>query len=82
MIHELKTIQPFFEEVWCNRKTFELRRNDRGFKVGDILKLFEYDIETNKYSGRYCFVEVISILENFPGIQSDYCIMSIRMKNK
>ena len=39
MIHALKTLPEYFEAVWENKKTFELRKNDRDFKVGDYLAL-------------------------------------------
>lgn len=41
--HELKLWTVFFEDTY--RKPFELRRNDRGFKVGDRLHLREWDPE-------------------------------------
>jgi len=28
-IHELKTIQPHFDNVWCGLKSFEVRKDDR-----------------------------------------------------
>lgn len=42
MIHELKEWPPFFEAVKEGKKTFEVRKDDRGFKVGDELMLREY----------------------------------------
>lgn len=50
-LHELKTVQPYFDAVWNQQKPFELRKNDRGFKEGDYLLLREYDPDTG-YSGR------------------------------
>ena len=40
--HHLKTVQPYFGDVKAGNKTFELRKNDRDFKVGDIVTLREY----------------------------------------
>lgn len=40
--HELKTWQPYFQEVLEGRKTFEVRRADRPFAVGDMLWLREF----------------------------------------
>lgn len=37
--HLLKTVQPFYNDVAAGRKTAELRFNDRGYAVGDILLL-------------------------------------------
>lgn len=48
-VHELKLQQPFFDDVFFNRKDFEVRKNDRNFKVGDRLKLIEFPSENPKY---------------------------------
>ena len=39
MLHVLKTVQPYFEALWSGEKRFEVRKNDRGFEVGDSLCL-------------------------------------------
>lgn len=44
MIHELKILHEYFEAVTSGRKQFEIRKNDRGFKVGDQLILCEHDL--------------------------------------
>lgn len=43
MIHELKTHPAYFERLFDGSKTFELRRDDRGYQPGDVLILREYD---------------------------------------
>lgn len=50
--HDLKTWPEPFEAVWSGRKNFEIRRNDRDFKVGDTLLLREYEPEKQAYTGR------------------------------
>lgn len=77
IIHELKTINPHFKQVWDGDKTFELRKNDRDFRVNDWLKLKEYDKEYDLYSGREVMCLVTHILENYTGIEKGYCILSI-----
>lgn len=42
MIHELKTWPRFFEAIKTGRKTFEVRKDDRGFMPGHTLKLREW----------------------------------------
>lgn len=41
MEHVLKTIEPYFSAVLSGDKTFEIRRNDRGFQKGDTLVLLD-----------------------------------------
>lgn len=50
-IHELKTWPAFFWPVVHGDKTFELRKNDRDFQVGDVLVLREWDPVTEQYTG-------------------------------
>ena len=52
MTHDLKTWPEYFAAVLDGSKTFELRSNDRGFSVGDLLRLREWDPETSAYTGR------------------------------
>lgn len=42
-IHELKTWPEPFEALIAGRKLYEIRRDDRGFMVGDEIVLLEYD---------------------------------------
>lgn len=49
--HELKTWPAYFAALMDGRKTFELRRDDRGFREGDDLRLREWDPDTKAYSG-------------------------------
>lgn len=80
MNHELKIKPEYYEKVINGTKKFELRRNDRDFKVGDIIRLREYLLKTSEYTGRYCYVEIITIWESLDGLLQDYCIMEIRQR--
>lgn len=42
-IHDLKIQKNFYKDVITGRKTFEIRKNDRDFQVGDLLNLQEID---------------------------------------
>lgn len=41
--HDLKVWPAYFEAIVDGTKSFEVRRNDRDFKVGDRLTLREFD---------------------------------------
>jgi hypothetical protein len=56
--HKLKSWPESFNAIRSGAKAHELRRNDRGFQVGDALILREYDPKTRTYSGREIVAEV------------------------
>jgi len=43
IIHELKTLAPYWDAIERGDKTFEVRRDDRGFQKGDTLHLAKFD---------------------------------------
>lgn len=52
-VHHLKTRVVFFEAILSGAKNFEIRYNDRDFKVGDGLILQEWDDRNPMEEGRY-----------------------------
>lgn len=52
MKHELKSWPEYFQPVWVGVKTFEIRQNDRQFKLYDEVVLQEYDHDEKDYTGR------------------------------
>lgn len=50
--HDLKVWPQFFDAVADGVKTFEVRRNDRGFERDDVLVLREWDPATKEYTGQ------------------------------
>lgn len=50
MIHELKTLPEYFADVILGKKTFEVRKYDRPFHIGDLLALNEFDPKTKCYT--------------------------------
>ncbi len=51
-VHRLKTWPAYFADIRAKIKNFEIRENDRDYKVGDVLILQEYDLNSQSYSGR------------------------------
>ena len=41
-IHKLKLNAKYYEDSERGIKTFEIRKNDRDYKIGDVLELREY----------------------------------------
>lgn len=78
--HELKTWPQFFAKILDGSKPFEIRKDDRGFKVGDELLLREWNPQTGEYTGRE-LSRVVTYL--YPadgygdGLTHGYCVMGI-----
>lgn len=75
MTHYLKIERPFFEAVVSGEKTFEIRKDDRGFQRGDIVVLSEVDEVTKKFTDRSA-TATISYVTGFKQ-QSGYVVFSI-----
>jgi len=61
--HELKVWPEYFQALLTGEKTFEIRKDDRGFVVGDVLFLREYSPGPDEYTGREIWRRVTYILK-------------------
>jgi hypothetical protein len=84
--HHLKSWPQFFRPIREGKRTHELRRNDRGFAIGDLLILHEFDPATQLFTGQACEVEVTSITSfaepcavSDVAMNPEFCIMSVRI---
>ena len=77
-IHIIKTVNPYFNLASQDLKDWELRKNDRDYKVGHWIISREYSPDLNQYSPHFLTGRINFILENFPGLENGYCILSIR----
>ena len=76
--HNLKTWPDVFQACADGRKTFEYRRDDRGFEIGDRLILYHFDPVTQRSSGEFLSFDITYIVRGgIFGIPEGYCIMSI-----
>lgn len=78
--HELKCWPFHFRAIREDRKTFELRKNDRDFEVGDCLHLREWNPETETYTGHQEWCDVTFVLEDAKGwgLAPGHAILAIR----
>lgn len=76
--HRLKIKPEYFEAVTRGEKNFELRKDDRNYQVGDLVKLLEWDGE--KYTGRESRrIPIRYVLRNCEeyGLKEGYCILGL-----
>lgn len=78
MQHELKIWPENFQALVQGLQPFQLRKNDRGFAVDDILILKEWDPETEEHTGNAMRVRVTYIMQGVFGLPADLCIMTVR----
>jgi hypothetical protein len=78
--HRLKTWTPYYDDVVEGRKTFELRKNDRGYEVGDELVLIRWDPDQGVATGEEATFVVTFITDGqaFDALQSGWVCMGIK----
>ena len=74
-VHDVKLGTSFFEDVRVGRKNFELRKNDRNYKEGDLIVMHEY--KDGAETGRSITKKIGYMLENFAGLKEGYCILGL-----
>ena len=87
-LHELKILHEYLVDITVGIKTFELRKNDRDYQVGDLIRFIdigEDDTETDKCvcepyideNTLYRITYVLKDVEKY-GLDKDYCILAIK----
>lgn len=75
--HDIKLAAMYFGDVQSGKKSFELRKNDRNYKVGDLLNMQEYS--DGKETGRSIKVEIVYMIEDYNGLEEGYCILGTKI---
>ncbi len=86
-IHELKVWPVYFQAVLDGEKTFEFRRNDRGYQKGDGLALKEYDYDRDAFTDRSLITSITYVMGGkgpFPDAHdlSDWVILGIEVPGR
>lgn len=80
--HTVKTWPPYYREVLEGRKRFEVRYNDRNYRIGDVLDLREY-LPGSGFTGHRCLRWITYALDpdgaNLPGfgIRPGFVVLSL-----
>lgn len=83
--HELKIWPEFFDKLQSGEKTCELRKDDRDYKVGDLLRLREWQMQGHYYTGREATRQITHVLRHRSGagcaadfgLAQGYAILSV-----
>lgn len=77
--HDLKITPGHFQSISDEIKTFEIRKNDRGYKKGDYLLLREWNPDTKDYTGRSLIRRAIYILDDSNYVLQEYVVISLQV---
>ncbi|AYV11533.1 MULTISPECIES: DUF3850 domain-containing protein [Shewanella] len=77
--HHLKIDPELFDAVRRRDKTAEIRRDDRGFNIGDVLIIYPFDRESGQRVGTdECHRVVTHKVDGGQfGIEAGYCLLSM-----
>ena len=78
-LHELKILHEYLIDVALGKKTFELRKNDRDYQVGDLIRFIDLNATYKIIDGNtlYRITYVLKDVEKY-GLDKDYCILAIK----
>jgi hypothetical protein len=75
--HQVKSWPEFFEPIALGVKTFDLRKDDRGYQVGENIQFEEFRHLTGEHTGKVVTRRIAYILRNFDGLMPGYVILGI-----
>lgn len=78
-VHYIKCLPCWFKAAWNRRKMFELRRDDRGYEVGDLLIVCEWS--DGHYTGMSVMRRIAYILRAAEAptgaLGEDWCVLGL-----
>ena len=77
-IHEVKTMPEYFQAGADGRKPFEVRYNDRGYKVGDVLRQREWS-PFGGYTGRSLDREITYVLDDPDFCKEGFVVLGLKL---
>lgn len=80
MLHALKTLPCYFEDILEGSKTFEVRKNDRPFATGDEIVLQEWNPEQSGYTGNEWYGIISYVMDETEYCKKGYVILGIKQK--
>lgn len=77
--HCIKCLPEYFEDISNGSKNFELRKDDRNYKVGENVLLMEWNPIDQAYTGKELRVLITYKLTGGKfGLKHGYCIFSFK----
>ena len=88
-LHELKILHEYLVDITIGTKTFELRKNDRDYQEGDLIRFIDltgkklnniYKIGVEPYINENTLYRITYVLKYIDtrGLDDKYCILAIK----
>lgn len=77
-VHQIREGVTSLQELLSGERTFEIRKNDTDYRVGDMLEIMGF--REGKYTGQSVSAEITFILDEHTALDDDYCILAIRIR--
>lgn len=77
IVHNVKLWTEYFHDALTGQKSFEVRRNDRDYREGDLLILWEYNRASKTVTGGRFVAKVGHVVRNFPGLKKGWCVFGL-----
>ena len=74
--HEIKIEKQYYDAIKAGKKPFEIRKNDRDYKKGDILKMILIDESPVVECELWIETQITYLLTTAPGLKKDYCLFA------
>lgn len=78
VLHTLKIKEIYYRDIMLGKKTFEIRKDDRAFKPGDIIIFNVIYVDGANFLSQSLF-RIKYVLRDCPeyGLKKGYCIFSL-----
>lgn len=77
--HQIKCWPDYFTPTQNGDKPFEVREDDRNYRVGDLLIIREWNPETEEFTDRVAIRKITYKLQGGQlGIKDSYCVLGIK----
>lgn len=79
-VHRIKADPGPFRLIWAGLKPFEVRKFDRDYRVGDMLRISEFDRDSREYSGAWVMARITCIVRPKEyGLPEDVGVLGIEV---
>lgn len=85
VVHEVKAWPQNFQQLKANERTFDVRKNDRGYLSGDSFFVHEFepdsgsdfDNPSGRFTGEKARRRINRVFENVPGVRPGYVVLAL-----